>query len=68
VATVVLTTRSGTARAEDGFRSSCGKACKKAGIRDDLTFHDLRGTSVTRLAEAGSEVLEIATITGHSCQ
>lgn len=36
-----------------------------AGI-DDLTFHDLRGTAVTRLAIAGCTIPEIATITGHS--
>jgi len=30
-----------------------------------LTFHDLRGTAVTRLAIAGCTVPEIATITGH---
>jgi integrase len=31
-----------------------------------LTFHDLRGTAVLRLALAGCTVPEIATITGHS--
>ena len=31
-----------------------------------LTFHDLRGTAVTRLALAGCTEAEIATITGHS--
>jgi integrase len=51
---------------EDGFRSSWSKAPEKAGIPDGLTFHDLRGTAVTRLAEAGCEVPEIATTTGHS--
>ena len=34
--------------------------------RAHLTFHDLRGTAVTRLAKAGCTVPEIATITGHS--
>jgi len=66
VATVILTTTNETAWTEDGFRSSWSKACEKAGIPDGLTFHDLRGTAVTRLAEAGCEVPEIATITGHS--
>ena len=42
-----------------------GKACKKAGI-SGLTFHDFRGTAVTRLAEAGATEAEIATLTGHS--
>ena len=36
----------------DGFRASWGKACKKAGIAD-VTFNDLRGTAVTRLALVG---------------
>ena len=50
---------------EDGFRSSWRKACATAGITG-VTFHDLRGTAVTRLAVAGCTVPEIATITGHS--
>lgn len=45
VATVILTTTSGTAWTEDGFRSSWGKACETAGIPDGLTFDDLRGTA-----------------------
>src|SRR5215475_2965478 len=32
----------------------------------DLHFHDLRGTAVTLLSEAGSTPQQIATITGHS--
>jgi integrase len=31
-----------------------------------LHFHDLRGTAITRLSEAGATPQEIATITGHS--
>jgi class 3 adenylate cyclase len=49
----------------DGFRTSWGRACAAAGIVG-LTFHDLRGTAVTRLAVAGCTEAEIATITGHS--
>lgn len=49
----------------DGFRTSWGKACAKAKIKG-LTFHDLRGTAVTRLALAGCTVQEIAAITGHA--
>ena len=49
----------------DGFRASWGKACKKAGI-DGLTFNDLRGTAVTRLALVGCTEAQIASITGHS--
>lgn len=65
VAVTILTTTGGRSWTSDGFRASWGKACEKAGIVD-LTFHDLRGTAVTRLAVAGCTVAEIATITGHS--
>jgi integrase len=65
VAKVILTTTREGAWTEDGFRASWGKACDAAEI-DGLTFHDLRGSAVTRLAEAGCTVPEIAAITGHS--
>jgi hypothetical protein len=39
--------------------------CKRLGITE-LTFHDLRGSAVTRLAVAGCTEAEIVTITGHS--
>lgn len=64
-AVTILTTESGTSWTESGFRASWRKACQKAGVRD-VTFHDLRGTAVTRLALADCSVAEIATITGHS--
>ena len=41
------------------------RGCGKVGI-EGLTFHDLRGTAVTRLALSGATESEIATITGHS--
>ena len=49
----------------DGFRASWRKACAKVGIVG-VTFNDLRGTAVTRLAIAECTEAEIATITGHS--
>lgn len=49
----------------DGFRSSWKKACKAAGV-SGVTFNDLRGTAVSRLALAEATEAEIATITGHS--
>ena len=55
----------GFMRASDGFRTSWAKLCAKAKI-DGLTFHDLRGSAVVRLALAGATVPEIATFTGHS--
>lgn len=62
--TVLLTSR-GTAWSEGGFRASWNKKRKSAGI-EGVTFHDLRGTAVTRLALAGCSVPEIAAITGHA--
>jgi integrase len=62
---LMLTSSDGRPWTSDGFRASFGKACSKAGI-DHLTFHDLRGTAVTRLAIAGCTESEIAAITGHS--
>jgi integrase len=63
--TIMLATSEGKPWTPDGFRASWGKACKKAGVVG-VTFHDLRGTAVTRLAIAGCTEAEIATITGHS--
>lgn len=63
--TVILVTSEGAPWSPDGFRSSWRKLCAKAGIIG-LTFNDLRGTAVTRLALAGCTEAEIATITGHT--
>ena len=61
VAVTICTTSRGTPWTVDGFKASWGKVKPK-----DLTFHDLRGTAVTRLAVAGCTVPEIVSITGHS--
>ena len=63
---MILTNTRSKAWTEDGFRTSWTKAFKKAKLPDDLHFHDLRGTAVTRLALAGCTVPQIASITGHS--
>jgi integrase len=63
--TIILTNTDGKPWTSDGFRASWGKACKAAGVVG-LTFNDLRGTAVTRLALAECTEAEIATITGHS--
>jgi len=63
-AMTILSTSRGAAWTEGGFRASWRTACRAAGV-EGLTFHDLRGTAVTRLAIAGCEVPEIAAITGH---
>lgn len=59
----ILTTSRGTPWTSGGFRASWRKVNIDLG---GLTFHDLRGTTVTRLARAGCSVPEIATITGHA--
>jgi integrase len=61
---ILLTTRA-TPWTLNGFSSSFRKATARCGI-DGLTFHDTRGTAVTRLALAGASVPQIATFTGHS--
>jgi integrase len=48
-----------------GFQTSWHIAVTKAGIVG-VTFHDLRGTAVTRLAIVGCTAPEIASLTGHS--
>jgi integrase len=62
---LILTNSDGKPWTSDGFRASWSKACKTAGVIG-VTFHDLRGTAVTRLALAECTEAEIATITGHS--
>ena len=64
-ALTILTGQRGRTWTSDGFRTEWRKVCDKVGILD-VTFHDLRGTAVTRLALAGCTNNEIASITGHS--
>ncbi len=65
--TLILTTPTGLPWKSDWFRNRWREASVAAGIKD-LHFHDLRGTAVTMLAEAGCSNAEIAAITGHSMQ
>lgn len=61
----ILVNSEGNAWTSDGFRSSWRKACAAVGVVG-VTFNDLRGTAVTRLALADCTEAEIATLTGHS--
>jgi integrase len=65
VSPIILTNRNGKPWRSESFRWIWNRACKAAGIVG-LTFHDLRGTAVTRLALVGATEAEIANITGHS--
>lgn len=62
---LILTNSLGRPWTSHGFQASWRIAATKAGIVG-LTFHDLRGTAVTRLATTGCTTPEIASLTGHS--
>lgn len=69
---VILTTTTGRAFQKRYLADKWDAAYTDAGLpRDDkgrpvLHFHDVRGTTVTMLFEAGCTVAEAASITGHS--
>jgi integrase len=62
---VVLATKTGRPWTARYFKAQWEAASKQAGITE-LHFHDLRGTAITMLAEAGCTTPQIAAITGHS--
>ena len=64
VSPIILTNSFGRPWTSDGFKTSWAKACKVAGITG-VTFHDLRGTFVTRVAVRNGDLNEIASVTGH---
>ncbi len=64
VSPIILTTATGRPFSGSNFRHHFGKAMKVAGL-EGLTFHGLRYTAATNLAEAGCSLKEIAAITGH---
>lgn len=66
-AVTICATSRGTSWTRDGYQTAFDKA-KRAAKVTGRTFHDLRGTAVTRLAEAGCTVPEIAAITGHDAR
>lgn len=61
----ILTNSRGKPWTGDGFRTSWGKAVEKAKV-EGLTFHDLRGTFITRARRAGASIDDIAEASGHS--
>lgn len=62
---LILTTGGGRAWKKRWFNDCWSDACVEAEITG-LHFHDLRGTAITMLAEAGCTVPEIAAVTGHT--
>jgi len=61
----MLTTKTGLPFKKRYFADQWEVTCQAAGI-DNLHFHDIRGTTVTMLAEAGCTLPEIVSITGHT--
>ena len=76
VSPLILVTKTGQSFKKRYFAQLWDGAMTKAGLQSvtlpgldepvDLHFHDLRGTAVTLLSEAGCTPQQIATITGHS--
>jgi integrase len=64
-AVTILTNSRGLPWTNSGFRASWRHAIKRAGIKG-LTFHDLRGTFITRARALGYSIAEIADASGHS--
>ncbi len=64
-AVTILTNNAGGSWTGNTFGCAWRRTCRLASVAG-LTFHDLRGTAVTRLALAGATEAEIAAITGHS--
>jgi integrase len=50
---------------KDTVKTSFTSACKEAGI-NDLHFHDLRHTAITRMIQAGLAPMEVMKISGHT--
>jgi len=76
VSPLILTTKTGQSLKKRYFARLWDEAMRKAALQSvllpgsddpvELHFHDLRGTAVTLLSEAGCTPQQIATITGHS--
>lgn len=63
--TLIITTKTGRAFKKRYFADRWEATCEAAGITD-LHFHDIRGTTVTMLLQAGCNLGEIVSVTGHS--
>lgn len=62
---MILTGVRGMPWKKRNFAKRWDDVCTKAEI-EGLHFHDLRGTAITMLSEAGANPQQIAAITGHS--
>jgi integrase len=61
----LLTTKTGKSYGANDFSQQFRKWCDDAGLPPECSFHGLRKAALTRLADAGCTVHEIAAISGH---
>jgi integrase len=61
----LLVTKSGKSYGANDFSEQFRKWCDDAGLPPECSFHGLRKTALTRLADAGCTVHQIAAISGH---
>ncbi|MET0539920.1 MAG: tyrosine-type recombinase/integrase, partial [Xanthobacteraceae bacterium] len=61
----LLVTKSGKSYGANDFSEQFRAWCDDAGLPPECAFHGLRKAALTRLAEAGCTVHEIAAISGH---
>jgi hypothetical protein len=61
----MLTTRTGAEFSDKGFSNFMADKIAQAGLPDRCVTHGLRKAAARRLAEAGCNVHDIASITGH---
>jgi integrase len=62
----LLTTKSGKSYGANDFSEQFRSWCDAAGLPQHCVFHGLRKAALTRLADAGCTVHEIAAISGHA--
>jgi integrase len=61
----LLTTRTGRAYSPNDFSIQFRKWCDDAGLPPECSFHGLRKALLTRLADSGKTVHQIAAVSGH---
>jgi integrase len=62
----LLVTKSGKSYGPNDFSEQFRRWCNDAGLPPECSFHGLRKAALTRLADAGCTVHEIAAISGHA--
>lgn len=61
----LLVTKSGKSYGANDFSEQFRKWCDDAGLPPECSFHGLRKAALTRLADAGKSVHQIAAVSGH---